>query len=240
MKTNDKVVSLQCLCIKHVGIKTFASIPIHIQRCLFPYTTQVGLLQRIIINRRRTMMKILDENLLAQIGLDLKPQNALRKKVVDALVTISPGEHLVVPIRHSGGVYHHGLYIGVREGKGWVAEFGKFKGGKRLQIIPCSDFLKGHKHVYIVPYDFKLENTDMERTHRTQAVEIAEAMVASNDPDFNKYNILRWNCECFVLMCKTGQYQVSSQAAKFLEWIDNDIRSQQSTIGTVLTACRIS
>jgi hypothetical protein len=239
-ETNKNVKSLQHICIKHTSFKKFAGLPVHIQRCLFPYTVHIGRLQRLIINRRRTRMKIVDEKLLAQVGLDLSPKNAVRKKVVNAGFAISPGEHLVVPIRHSGGMYHHGLYIGVRGDDFWVAEFGKSEGRKRLQLVPYFDFVKVHKHVYIVPYDSNSDEAGIETTHRTRAVEIAQDMMATNNPDFNKYDILRWDCECFVLMCKTGRYQVSEQAMKFLQWIYDDIRSQQSTIGTVLIACRVS
>ena len=56
-----------------------------------------------------------------------------------------------------------------------------------------------------------------------------------------EFNLLTWDCETFVFMCKTGKYRLSEQVKKFMDAIKEDIRSQESIIGkSVMVAVRSS
>ena len=231
------IKSLQYLCIQYITFHTFVALPVHIQHCLFPYSLEVKRLQRAIITRRRTRVKKMEGLFLEQLGLNLLPSNAKVHEESDAAFHLKPGDHLVVAIDRGLGVYHHGLYLGLRGGKHSVAEFGSGEEGgssKRLQIIRYTDFVRGKKWVYVVPYI--CDSKQAEKRNRRNAVALAESMVESRDPDYNRYSLLSWNCECFVLMCKTGQYEESEQIKKVFEWINKDIHSQHSAIAAIVTA----
>ena len=100
-----------------------------------------------------------------------------------------------------------------------MAEFGKSVSSepKKLRIIDYADFVRGKSCVYVVPYS--CSNKKTEEVNRRNAIELAELLVACKDADLHKYDILKWNCERFVLVCKTGEYQQSEQINDVLPWL---------------------
>ena len=235
--------SLQYLCIQYITFHTFVALPVHIQHCLFPYTQHVKRLQRAILNRRKARMSGIDNLLLSQLGLDLHPSYCkVHSDVISAVLQLTPGDHLAVLIEESGGVYHHGLYLGVRDGQCKVADFSSPSGDTKmrdgcLRIVSYAEFVKGKDVVCVIPYSGSVEDT---AANRENAVRLADLMVGLKSPDLNRYSLLSWNCECFVLMCKTGQYQESEQIKKVFKWINDDIHSQYSVIATVIVAASTS
>jgi hypothetical protein len=233
-----KIHSLQYRSIKSLRYQHWKALPLHFQKCLYPYFLPVGRLQRQILARRRRRMSAVEELLLQQMGLDLRPSNAIILTVSSARLFIVEGDHLAVMIRGSGGVYHHGIYLGIRDGAPKVADFSSPTGDRkmrdgRLRIIDYDEFVRDKGHVYVVPYE-KDSPEKLDADNRRNAVELAILMVSDPNPDFHKYNLLSWNCECFALMCKTGQYQMSEQIQKVFEFINNDIHSQYSKLAVIM------
>jgi hypothetical protein len=221
-----KVHSLQYLGIQSLRYQRWQGLSLHIQRCLYPYILPIRHLQRQILSRRRRRMSALETLLLQQIGLDLRPSNSKIYSADDARLHIVEGDHLAVLIKGSGGVYHHGIYLGIRDGEPKVADFSSPTGDIkiRLRIIDYDEFVREKAFVYVVPYDNDSPDK-LDTDNRRNAVEIAILMVNDPNLDFHRYNLLGWNCECFALMCKTGQYQVSEQIQRVFEFMNNDIHS---------------
>jgi hypothetical protein len=233
-----KIHSLQYLSIKSLRYQYWQGLPLHSQKCLYPYFLPIRRLQRQILARRRRRMSAIDNLLLQQMGLDLRPSNSIVLTESHAHLHIVEGDHLAVVIIGSGGVYHHGIYLGVRDGIPKVADFSSPTGDKkmrdgRLRIVDYTDFVRDKGLVYVVPYE-KDSPEKLDADNRRNAVELAILMVNDPNPDFHKYNLMSWNCECFALMCKTGQYQMSEQIQKMFEFINNDIHSQNSKLAAVM------
>jgi hypothetical protein len=130
------------------------------------------------------------------------------------------------------GFGHHGLYLGYNKEKDCaeVADFGSETGkaDNTIRIISYDKFTHGVGHVYIVPY-----REDSDAT-RKRSIEIARYIVELKD--IPQYDVLLWNCETFVLMCKNGSYKLSDQIKTLLQAIIDDINGQESVIRDGLTA----
>jgi hypothetical protein len=171
--------------------------------------------------------------LTQQLEVSLVPSNATRYSVLQAALRIEGGDHLVVMVGGDNGFGHHGLYLGYNKEKDCaeVADFGSDTGNKTdntIRIISYSKFVHGVDHVYIVPY-----RKDSDAT-RKRSIEIARYIVELKD--IHQYDILLWNCETFVLMCKNGGYKLSDQIKTLLQALIDDINGQESVIRDGFTA----
>ena len=236
--------SLQHLCLERLPKATWYNLSSHLQALLITDDMRSSFikLQRSILHRRRRRMQKLIELLTQQLGVSLVPSDAVRYLAIDAGFEIKPGDHLVVMVGEENGFGHHGLYLGYNEeGCHEVADFSSDTGktDNTIRIISLSKFAEDVKHVYIVPYPKDSDVT------RQRSIEIAKKLVELKDKP--EYNILTWNCETFVLYCKTGgdvadgKMCVSEQVEKFMDAIKEDIRSQESIIGkSAMVAVRSS
>jgi hypothetical protein len=157
-----------------------------------------------------------------QLNINLHPlaHGAIRLEPVEALGTIKPGEHLVVMQAGDDGYQHHGLYLGFRDKVPYVAELTKNDG---IQVPRYKAFVEGQDHLYVIPYKEEDDGS------RTTAVEIADYFI-EHKKYVKKYDLLTWNCECFALMCKTGQYQASTQIKEIFRAIQADLSSKNSVL----------
>lgn len=224
--------SLQHLCLERLPKATWYNLSSHLQALLITDDMRSSFikLQRTTLHRRRRRMQKLIELLTQQLEVSLVPSNAVRYAASEAGFRIKRGDHLVVMVGGDNGFGHHGLYLGYNEDEGCfeVADFGSDTGNKTdntIRIISYSKFVHGVDHVYIVPYSKDADVT------RQRSIEIAKKLVELKDKA--EYNILTWNCETFVLYCKTGgdvkdgEMIVSEQVGKFMfairDWIMKDV-----------------
>ena len=155
-------------------------------------------------------MEKIVELLAQQFEVSLVPSNAARHSARLAGFEIKRGDHLVVMVGGDNGFGHHGLYLGRNENAGCheVAEFGSETGkaDNTIRIISYDKFSQGVEHVYIVAYPDDSDAT------RQRSIEIAKKLVELKDKP--QYDVLLWNCETFVLMCKNGRYKLSRRPTK--------------------------
>jgi hypothetical protein len=170
--------------------------------------------------------------LTQQLKVSLVPSNATRYSAFSCLLEIEGGDHLVVMVGGDNGYGHHGLYLGYDKEKkcAEVADFGSDTGktDNTIRIISYDKFVHGVDHVYIVPYPDDSDAT------RQRSIEIARYIVELKD--IPQYDILLWNCETFVLMCKNGTYKLSDQIKTLFQALIDDINSKESVICDGLTA----
>ena len=196
-------------------------------------------LQKTILHRRRRRMENIVDLLTTQFYISLVPGNA-RQLNVGALHKLVPGDHLVVMVGGEGGYGHHGLYLGVHNGETEVAHFASPTGDLRMKdaiihMTTYENFTSEYHRVYVVPYEEDSSEA------RTAAMKAAREFIAAPRQSHREYSVLTWNCETFVIMCKTGQYRLSEQVEKFMDAIKEDIRSQETNIGkSVMVAARSS
>jgi hypothetical protein len=173
-------------------------------------------------------MEIIGDLLTTQFNISLVPGNA-RQLNVGALHKLVPGDHLVVMAGGEEGYGHHGLYLGVHNGETEVAHFASPTGDScmrdaTIHMTTYENFTSEYHRVYVVPYE-----KDSSESRET-AMKVARQFIGAPRQSHCEYNLLRWNCETFVIMCKTGQYRLSEQIEKFMDGIKEDICSQESVI----------
>jgi hypothetical protein len=177
--------------------------------------------------------------LTTQFNISLVPGNARQLNVGD-FDELVPGDHLVVMVGGEGGYGHHGLYLGVHDGKSQVAHFASptdnpLMTDATIHVTRYGNFTRGYERVYVVPYEEDSSET------RNTAMKVAREFIAAPRQSHREYSLLTWNCETFVIMCKTGQYRLSEQVEKFIDALKEDIHSQESIIGkSVMVAVRSS
>jgi hypothetical protein len=94
-----------------------------------------------------------------------------------------------------------------------VADFSSPSGemDAKIRIYGLVEFMYKRKWLGIVPYN----QDSLEIRERTVA--IARFFVINNTP-LPAYNIVTWNCETFVLVCKTANVdEMSEQGIRLLE-----------------------
>lgn len=186
-------------------------------------------LQKRILRRRRQRMENIVDLLTTQFNITLVPGNA-RQLNVRALHKLVPGDHLVVMVGGETGYGHHGLYLGIHNGETEVAHFASSTGDPKMKdatihVTTYENFTGAYHKVYVVPY----ENDSSEA--RKIAMKVAREFIGAPRQSHSEYSLLSWNCETFVIMCKTGEYRLCEQVQKFMDAIKQDIRSQDSIIG---------
>ena len=226
--------SLQHLCLERLPKATWYNLSSHLQALLITDDMRSSFikLQRSILHRRRRRMDKIVGLLTQQLKVSLVPSNATRYSVLQAALRIEGGDHLVVMVGGDNGYGHHGLYLGYNKEKecAEVADFGSDTGktDNTIRIISYDKFVHGVDHVYIVPYPDDSDAT------RQRSIEIARYIVELKD--IPQYDILLWNCETFVLMCKNGTYKLSDQIKTLFQALIDDINSKESVIRDGLTA----
>ena len=142
----------------------------------------------------------------------LAPKGTLVYHPIHGSNVIKPGDHLVVLLY--GISYHHAIFMGLNEkGIPEVADFSSPSGrfdmkDSEIRIYGLVDFMEQRKWIGVVPYDQDSHEI------RERTVAIARAF-ASSDISLPDYNIATWNCETFVLVCKTANVSaISEQVAK--------------------------
>ena len=239
------VETLQLRCLRMIVKRSeWMQLSPHIQRCLTPVQIAIplGRFQRDILSRRKQRMEVIVQLLTELLSFNLIPKRAVRVDIAIALRTIIPGEHLVVMCGGRQGYAHHGIYIGFIDGRDVVIDFSSPTGDAKMcdgciRIRSYSDFLKGHTCLYVVPYDCEEEDKA-----KYNALQLAKSFADRPVSDvFHCYDLVRWNCEAFVLTCKTGQYQASEQVKSMFKAIQKDIFSQHSKLcGVVSIGVRAS
>ena len=156
------------------------------------------------------------------------PGNARQLNVREPYKLVS-GDHLVVMVGGETGYGHHGLYQGVHNGEAEVAHFASPTGDPSMtdafiHMTTYVNFTRGYESLYVVPYE-----KDSSESRET-AMKIARQFKGAPRQSHREYSLLTWNCETFVIMCKTGQYRLSEQVEKFMDAIKEDIRSQESVV----------
>jgi Lecithin retinol acyltransferase len=151
---------------------------------------------------------------------------------VSGTIRLVPGDHIVVLL--NGLVYHHAIYIGMncaqkqassrnsstayttslfrhptnRDGVPEVADFSSTTGcmgDNEIRIYELDELMDKKKWFGIVAYD--QDSPEI----RQRTISIARAFVDSKHHIVHNYNLISWNCECFVWLCKTGRYRESEQ-----------------------------
>jgi hypothetical protein len=99
---------------------------------------------------------------------------------------VQPGNHVRV---NRGLFYHHGIYMGVREGTPVVAELAKPSEGGVVRLVTWATFTRGGA-VEIVDHPNGLPlHAVVENVRRA--------------PRWRKYDLFDWNCEHFATWCST-------------------------------------
>lgn len=196
-------------------------------------------LQKGILHRRRRRMENIVDLLTTQFKISLVPGNARQLSVREPYKLV-PGDHLVVMVGGKTGYGHHGLYLGIRNDEAEVAHFASptedpSMTDATIHMTTYVNFTHGYESVYVVPYE-----KDSSETRET-AMKVAREFIGAPRQSHQEYNLLSWNCETFVIMCKTGQCHMSEQVERFMDAIKKDILSQESIIGkSVMVAVRSS
>ena len=223
--------SLQHLCLEILPKSTWDNLSPYLQALLITPKMRYAFtrLQKRTLHRRRIRMEIIGDLLTTQFNMSLVPGNS-RQLNVGALHKLVPGDHLVVMVGGEGGYGHHGLYLGVHNGETEVAHFASPTGDPcmtdaTIHMTTYENFTRGYESIYVVAY----QNDSLET--RETAMKVARQFIGAPRQSHCEYNLLTWNCESFVIMCKSGQYRLSEQVEKFMDAIKEDIRSQESIIG---------
>ena len=237
----DEMKSLQHLCLEILPKSTWDNLSPYLQALLITPKMRYAFtrLQKRTLHRRRRRMEIVGDLLTTQFNINLVPGNA-RQLDARALHKFAPGDHLVVMVGGGGGYGHHGLYLGVHNGETEVAHFASPTGDPcmtdaTIHMTTFENFTRGYERVYVAAYEKDSSES------RTTAMKIAREFVGAPRQSHREYSLLSWNCETFVIMCKSGQYRVSEQVEKVMDAIKIDIRSQESIIGkSAMVAVRSS
>ena len=220
--------SLQHLCLERLPKSTWNTLSSHLQTLLITDEMRSSFikLQRTILYRRRRRMEQFVKLLTQQLEVSLVPSKSTRYSALEAPFIIKPGDHLIVMRGGDNGFAHHGLFLRYDKEKkcSELAEFGSETGNNNtIRIISYGEFVLHRRDhdVYIVPYPKDSDAT------RKRSVEIARYIVELKDK--RQYNILTWNCETFVLMCKNGSDQIKT----LFQALIDDMNSQESVIRDV-------
>lgn len=104
-----------------------------------------------------------------------------------------------------------------------------------IHMTTYENFTGAYHKVYVVAYEKDSSET------RQIAMKVARQFIGAPRGLYREYDLLQWNCETFVIMCKTGQYRVSEQVERFMDAIKEDVLSHESIIcNSVMMAVRSS
>ena len=233
--------SLQHLCLEILPKSTWDNLSPYLQALLITPKMRYAFtrLQKRTLHRRRRRMEIIGDLLTTQFNISLVPGNARQLNVREPYKLV-PGDHLVVMVGGRTGYGHHGLYLGVHDGEAEVAHFASptgdpFMKDATIHVTTYVNFTREYHRVYVVAYQNDSSET------RESAMKMAREFVRAPRQTHREYSLLSWNCETFVIMCKSGQHRVSEQVEKFINAIKEDMRSQESIIGkSAMAAARSS
>ena len=157
--------------------------------------------------RRKMELKQLFQNRKCLLTILAPTGGTLEYHPIHCSNVIKPGHQIVI-------LYRHAFFIGLNEKvipeiSGFSSPSGRFDmKDSEVRIYGLVDFMKQIKWIEVVPYDQDLFET------RDQIVAIARAF-ASGDTPLPDHNVATWNCETFVLVCKTANVStIAEQVAK--------------------------
>ena len=209
-------------------------LPHHIQDIVFPGHRHIYCLQQRFRKRLWYKRHKMDVFLacLDDTYTNLLPENTLIYSVdvvYHSSITFRSGDHIVVIF--NGGKIHHGLIDVEENGETWMYDFSTqlsndwFMYHAKIRKRHILEFFAPYSKFGIVQYPFVVgeptskgggrrgnlrfpyfrgENLDQER--RFRAVWIAKFMEANSErlKTLWPYNLLRRNCESFVILCMSG------------------------------------
>ena len=143
--------------------------------------------------------------LCAVLNVDLGPTNRVMVKSDSLLKVALKGQHLAVRCgRFHSSPWHHAIYGGFdAEGRGWVYHMaGVEKRKAHIRRDLFLDFARGQLEVAIVIYD------DDKPDYRKRHLETADYFF-HHSPREHLYDLVRFNCEHFAILCKTGRYRTA-------------------------------
>lgn len=170
--------------------------------------------------RRMELEKLFEHENCIQIIL--APKNTLVYSPFHGARTLRAGDHLIIPLL--GLAYHHGIFLGDDEnGVPKVADFSSPSGDAvmrdgKIRIYDLEEFMEGIKWIGVAAYSH--DSSEI----RIRTVGIARAFAALTDKVVHRYNLLTWNCECFAMLCKTGDFKArSEQVHRVLEIMERHL-----------------
>ena len=137
----------------------------------------------------------------AALNVDLGPTDRVMVKTENLIEVALKGQHLAVRCgRMKSDPWHHGIYGGFdEEGRGWVYHIaGLDKRTARIRKDPFLSFVRGQQEVAIVIY------ADDTPANRKKHVDVA-CHLYDHGPAEHLYDLFRFNCEHFAVLCKTGR-----------------------------------
>eukprot|EP00798_Chlamydomonas_sp_ICE-L_P006764 gene6764-biopygen1966 len=158
----------------------------------------------------------------------LAPTNTVVHNTALAFETLRHGDHVVVIGGWRNGYAHHGIVSRPHTSDTpSIANFSSPTGNSKmrdakLQFVRYDIFLAGHRTFGCVPYSGEEGDEAMQRE---RAVNIVSLLIQLPHASLHEYHLIRWNCECFAWMCKTGGVHTSSdQVDRILRAITTDLR----------------
>ena len=184
----------------------FVSIDTHVLQLLIPYKVQIGLSkfqrkfrrnQRIKMERESTLVNLLKESFREEY---LRAPESKQYDRSMGTVSLLLGDHLEV---FDGLVYHHGIYIGIRDGVMSVLDNSQeiFANGKSIQYRSLTDFIGDRLKFSIIKC--RCLGNEEEDEFRLNVVRIASLLEELDYTDLQMYDVIKWNCENFAWMCST-------------------------------------
>ncbi len=224
------------LCMKCIPSNVWGSLTKHIQSCMYPrqWRAAITSLQRHLLHCSRRRMASLLQLLEDQDAghWSLAPTNTVVHNTALAFETLRHGDHVVVMI---GGWRHRYAHHGIvsrhhANDTPSIANFSSPTGDSKmrdakLQFVRYDVFLAGHHAFGCVTYSGEEGEERDDAMQRERAVKIVSLLIQLPQASLHEYHLLRWNCECFAWMCKTGGMHTSSdQVARILHSIRTDLR----------------
>jgi hypothetical protein len=146
--------------------------------------------------------KLLLEKLLDKSSREeyLKSTESTNYDKSTGITKIRLGEHLEV---FDGLVYHHGIYIGLRNEVMTVLDNSNTVGinGKSIQYRLLTEFLGNRQTFNIIKC--QCPTNEDEEVFRHDVVKIAELLEECDYATLQQYKLIKWNCECFAWTCST-------------------------------------
>jgi hypothetical protein len=188
--------------------ETFLSIDSQILYLLVPNKIQVALSvfqrafqedQRIKMENKSRLEKLLEDLFRKEY---LRATNMTNYGIIKGVAILQPGEHIAV---YDGSVYHHGIYMGIKNEGPLVLDNCAEKGinGKSIQYRKLEDFIGD-----------RLSFDVIECKCPSKIMEIAELFEKCDYETVQTYDLIKWNCECFAWTCATHGFKCDSEQAR--------------------------
>jgi hypothetical protein len=235
VKMTEINISLQILSLRAMRSETLMSIDSTILYLLVPSEIQTALSTFQLVIRRRRLVKMealsrLQRLLDTELRKDYLKSNGMTLfNPVQGAAIIRPGEHIAV---FGKIVFHHGIYIGLKDGDPTVLDNSDKKeaNGKSIQYRRLTDFVGDSTSFGIVKCRCP-EGTD-EESYRQKVVTLATLMEQCDHESVQTYRLLKWNCESFAWFCSSLGTKCNSEEAEklFLAFLEDISKGDQSVL----------